>query len=60
MAEVNIRYYELKKEYNTDTNPTPEVKEKLKEIEEAYETLGKVNSRRAYDASGMTMYQQDS
>lgn len=47
--EIKKAYRALSLKYHPDRNNTPEAKEKIRLVNEAYETLGDVNKRKEYD-----------
>ncbi|OMJ91962.1 hypothetical protein SteCoe_5397 [Stentor coeruleus] len=58
-SEIKKAYFSLAKKYHPDVNKNPDAKEKFAEINLAYETLGELEKRRAYDSTGMTADEQD-
>lgn len=50
--EMKKAYRKLVKEYHPDKNSAADAEEKFKEVQEAYETLGDTQKRKAYDQYG--------
>lgn len=49
-SEIKKAYFELAKNYHPDVNKDPGASEKFARVNEAYEVLGDLNRRKAYDA----------
>ncbi|KII63666.1 Chaperone protein DnaJ 2 [Thelohanellus kitauei] len=52
--EIKKAYFKKVKEYHPDVNKAPNATEKFREVQEAYEVLGKPDSKRMYDTRGST------
>ena len=57
-AEIKSAFRKLAKQYHPDVNKRPEAESKLKEIGEAYATLGDEQKRKQYDEFGHEAYTQ--
>lgn len=54
--EIKKAYRALAKEYHPDRNKTPEAEDKIKRINEAYETLGDKTKRKQYDSGHSNVF----
>ncbi|CAG9333307.1 unnamed protein product [Blepharisma stoltei] len=58
-SDIKKAYFELAKKYHPDVNKSLDAKAKFAEINNAYETLGDLEKRKAYDNTGMTGDEQE-
>ncbi len=58
LSEVRRAYRKLVQKYHPDVNPAPSASVVIREINEAYETLGDEQKKREYDSRLITLSQQ--